>query len=123
MKNTSYYIDEIKRAQGITSDYAVAKLLGVQCNMMSHYKNGRSSFDGDMVFRVAELSGHNPLEIIANIKAEKSNNPALAKQWHRLANQVSSMALAIILSVLTVVTLPANTDGARFLAEWVGGTL
>ena len=56
MKNTSYYIDEIKRVQGITSDYAVAKLLGVQRNMMTHYKNGRSSFDGDMVFRVAELS-------------------------------------------------------------------
>jgi len=97
MKDSSFYIDEIKRKHGITSDYAVSKLLDVPRQSMTNFKNGRSSFDTNLVFKVAELTGHNELEIIANIRASKEKDPAFMKKWQALAKQLSGLAVSVLI--------------------------
>ncbi len=91
MKDSAFYIEEIKRTQGITSDYAVAKLLGIERNRMTHYKNGRSSFDSDLALKVAELSGHSAAEIILNLKASKTKDPRARRQWSELARRMADL--------------------------------
>jgi len=102
MKDTIYYIDQIKKSQGISSDYAVSKLLGVSRQTLSKYKAGRSTLDSDVCLKVAEILDISPFEILANIKASKSKKPEVAKKWADLARSASSTAAGVILSLSLV---------------------
>ncbi len=117
MKNTQFYINEIKNSQNITSDYAVSKLLKVSPQTMSKYKAGRSTLDSDTALIVAELLNISPFEILANIKASKSKKPELAKKWEQLAKQASHIAAAVILSVVVMLAGAETAIDSPFILK------
>ena len=87
MNDTNFYINEIKRVQGVKSDYAVAKLLNVRRQAMTEYKNGRATFDSDMALKVAKLTGRDAAEILPNMKAQKTKCPLIKEQWLAVAEK------------------------------------
>lgn len=123
MQDSYFYIEEIKKNQGIESDYAAAKLLGVSRQALSKYKNKKLTFDGDILFKVSELSGHPVPEILFNIKASKSKDPEYMKKWARLARQFAGTAAGVILS-MSMLTYPAGqVDGATIAAKTGASTV
>ncbi|WP_229415648.1 helix-turn-helix domain-containing protein [Pseudoduganella armeniaca] len=73
--NTLEYLDAVKRRHGITSDYALAKLLKIGQPAISAYRNGRRIIDDDTALAVAVALEVNPLAVIAAANAERAKTP------------------------------------------------
>lgn len=65
---TADYLSALKAHYGISSDYALAKALGISFQSISRYKNG-GTFDNLMALRVADLLQLPPLEVITDQRA------------------------------------------------------
>jgi transcriptional regulator with XRE-family HTH domain len=78
---TIEYLDAVKTAKGITSDYALAKLLGFSLSAVSSYRTGRRFLDDDAALTVAQALNLNPLIVIAAVNAERAKTPENRARW------------------------------------------
>lgn len=81
MKDTNQYLDAIKAKHGLTSDYQLAKLMGIRQSTISGYRAGRSHFDDLMALKVAELLGIQPIEVIAAANVARAKTTEVRKVW------------------------------------------
>ncbi|SFU99515.1 helix-turn-helix domain-containing protein [Pseudoduganella namucuonensis] len=79
--NTLEYLDAVKAARGIASDYALAKALNVRHSTISSYRAGRSRIDDDVALTIAQILKLNPLEVIAAANAERAKTPEMRARW------------------------------------------
>ena len=91
MKTTNF-LDEIKKARGVTSDYALAKILDTRHTNISNYRNGRSHFDGLMCIKVADVLGLDPGYVMASIEAERAKSEEVRKVWEKVARVLHGIA-------------------------------
>ena len=107
------YIDAIKAKYGVTSDYAVAKLLGASTQKVSNWRK-RGELPGPlMCFKIAELLGDQPSAVIADIeleRAEKGERDADAEAWRGLIGKIGGggMAAGLLVAVLAGAPLPSD---------------
>lgn len=87
MKTSAEYLDDIKTAHHIESDYAAAKLLGVTRSAVSNYRLGKSGFDEDVALRAAELLRRDPEELMLASRIERAKDDATRAPWVRLAKR------------------------------------
>ncbi len=82
------WIERVKSINGITSDYGVAKVLGLSRQTVSGYRSRLSTLDEDASIRVAEAIGARPEAVILDQAAERVKSPearaALLKAAERL---------------------------------------
>ena len=97
MKTTRQYVAEVKRALGISSDYELAKRLGVSRQSISNYANGLRAFEPTMAARVAEILDLEPLQVIADAELERGSAPDL---WKRLRDAAVIAGAAIAAALL-----------------------
>lgn len=86
MYRTNELLDNLKSTFHLTSDYAIAKKLGVSTSSIYTYRAKRSFFDVKMCFDVAELLDLDPLELIACShleRAERSGDEKLISYWEQ----------------------------------------
>jgi transcriptional regulator with XRE-family HTH domain len=88
---TNDLLDEVREAHGLTSDYALAQLLGVGPAAISNYRRGRSQMSDDMALRVAKLLGRPPAPILAQIAAERAKDPEVAHVWREAAKVLARL--------------------------------
>lgn len=86
MKWFDSYIDELKEKMGLTSDYAVAKFLGVPRQSMTKVRNGEV-LGKDKCLRIALALKKDPIEIIATAEAQREKNQELRAVWLKLAKE------------------------------------
>lgn len=79
--NTIEYLDAVKVRRGITSDYALAKALGVSQPTVMGYRSGRRIFDDEVALTISHILGLNPLEVIAAANAERAKTPEMRARW------------------------------------------
>lgn len=87
---TNAVLDRIARRHGLRSDYAIAKAFGCRQTRISSYRHGKSQMDDRVAVEAAKLSGDDPVRLIAELHAEREDDPALKEVWQRvviLANQ------------------------------------
>ena len=84
-KTTTDFLDDIKTARNVTSDYAVAKILETRHSNISNYRNGKSRFDGVMCLKVAAVLGVNPGYVLACMEAERAKDEEVRKVWEKAA--------------------------------------
>lgn len=72
MKCTIDYLDALRAHFGVTSDYALAKKLGVSTGCIGNYRNGRSTFSDEMAFRIADVLGMHRGAVWLDIQAERA---------------------------------------------------
>ncbi|MBV8635554.1 MAG: helix-turn-helix domain-containing protein [Burkholderiaceae bacterium] len=87
--STLDYLDEAKAKHGLPSDYALSKALGLTTSAISNYRAGRSRIDDDVALKLANLTGRNPLEVIAAANMERAKTPEMAAIWHGLMQKVA----------------------------------
>ncbi len=114
-------LEKARKKLGVTSDYALAKSLGIPNNRISDYLNGRRTMDEYAMFKIAEILEDSPTRIIAMVLAEKAKREDKRLFFKRY---FSIAGLWIILGVLSVgfngSTGSALADGntAETRADW-----
>jgi predicted transcriptional regulator len=94
--NTLELLDAVKVRRGITSDYALAKVLGVTQAAVSGYRTGRSRIDDDVALTVAEILHLNPMHVIAAANAERAKTPEQRARWTGLMEKFSGSFLNLL---------------------------
>ena len=87
--STVELLDAAKRAQGVESDYRLAKLLGVKAgsSVVGTYRSGRNYPDDNIAQRLADLAGLDRGYVVACIHAERAGEGE-GGFWHRIADRL-----------------------------------
>ena len=94
METMSSFVQKLKARYVVSSDYGMAKLLGLTRQAMSAHKNGRSkNFSESTAYRIAELLNMDPAYVIACLAAERSKDKRVAEAWRRIVELVRVNAL------------------------------
>ncbi|MCD5363606.1 helix-turn-helix domain-containing protein [Chromobacterium aquaticum] len=75
MKTFQDYVEEIKQKQGLTSNYAVAKLLLIDVNKMSDIMKGRRNPPAITRYTIADILGYDKTEVSACLDYWETKDP------------------------------------------------
>lgn len=96
------WIDRLKVKKQISSDYAVAKMLGMSQSSIISMRSRKSTFDEDAAVKVAQLLGINPTGIVIDQAAERAKSPevrsTLAAEAQRLCILCKVTAATILIA-------------------------
>jgi transcriptional regulator with XRE-family HTH domain len=100
------YLKKVKECIDISSDYALAKKLGVTKQTISGYMNGSRVMDDYIAAKVADVLKINPLRVIAEANAEREKDSQKAEFWRKLASGAQGAVLgsALVFSGLQYTT-------------------
>lgn len=87
MLTTIDFLEAIKTRHNVTSDYALAKYLGLTRSAISKYRNTKTAFDETMALRVAEALEIDPAYVLACVSFERANCTEAKEAWQRLAQR------------------------------------
>lgn len=110
MKTTNEFLNDIKTAHGLTSDYQLSKLLEIRANRISGYRHGVSLFDEQTCIRVADVLSIDAGYVMACVAAERTNNEAAKKTWQRIAAMMQTKEAAGLAAALAVFMFLPITD-------------
>ena len=91
---TTDYVDALRSHYSAPSDYALAKILGVQAVHISRYRKG-GTFDNAMCVRVSEILDIPPLEIIGDMELQRAHTDAQRAHWAKFLQQFQRVSAAL----------------------------
>lgn len=94
MLNTQTLLDAAKHAQGITSEYRLARVIGIGDNTLYYYRHGRTP-DDPRALRLAELAGLNPGWVLLCLAAERAKDDATRQAFTKAADDLAD-ALGLV---------------------------
>ena len=106
MKTTVEFLDAVKARHGLTSDYALARLLGVVPSAIYGYRAGRSHLDEGICLTVAKALDVAPGYVLACVAAERAKRTEVARAWRELAKQAAGVAALVLVAVSGLPYLP-----------------
>lgn len=89
MKTTAEYLDAVKSALNLPSDYALAKYWGVSKQDVSEYRAGKRTLGEDRAIAVAAILGIDPAEPLIASHAERAKSDQAKEVWTALFNKIS----------------------------------
>ena len=90
MANTTIeLLDELRGSIQISSDYALAKQLGVLPQTISNYRHNRTQMSDEVAVLVAAVLGRAPAPILALLSSERAKTPEVAKIWRDAARALT----------------------------------
>lgn len=107
MFSIAEFLDAVKAAAKIESDYRLAKVIGISHGGMTNYRTGRNLPNEKVIQQLCALSGHDPDLIAAQVQAARAQSDEGKALWLRVANRLSGVASPAILSVLFAISLIA----------------
>lgn len=107
---TIEYLAAAKAKLQISSDYELAKRLGVSRQSVSDLVHG-ATMKNSTAARVAEILEIDPLRVIADAELERASGPEQRKLWERIAARVAAGVLVAI-GAATIAPSPARADEA-----------
>lgn len=114
MQTTKQLLDRAKKAQGIESDYALSKALGVVQSAVTHWRSGRSHPDDAIAARLAAMAGQEPTAVIAELHAARAKSPEVRALWIRMADQLRHAVAAVLVALGAVMlALAPSPQGAQ----------
>ena len=100
MISTSALLAAAKQAQGIPSNYRLARVLDVPENTVGRWHTGRSKPDDVYAARLAEMAGLDVGQVVASIHAERAAPGPVRDMWAdvaaRLARTAATAAAALV---------------------------
>lgn len=95
MSHTNSLIDQFKLKNGLESDYAAAKALGVRPNRISNYRTMTSHADDKTAIMLADALGLDRLTTIAKINQDRSTDVKEKAFWKSIASAAAMLLLAL----------------------------
>lgn len=88
------FLDAVKAAYGLTSDYQLAKKLAVSTSRITNYRTNRSTMDDSLALQIADLLDVEPLLVMASVHAEreeKNGSEDVANFWRGVAAKLPEL--------------------------------
>lgn len=113
MKTVEELLDQVKAKAGITSDYALAKLLDISSARVCDYYKGRRFPDQYTSMKIsAELD--KPLaEVIAAVEIQAEKDEKRREAWKSYMKRLNGIAASVAICLLIVVTMKVSTADAE----------
>jgi transcriptional regulator with XRE-family HTH domain len=89
---TVEFLDAVKAAYGLTSDYQLAKKLSTGTSRIANYRSGRSFMDDSLALQIADLLDVDPLRVMASVhveREERTGNYEMLNFWKDVAKRAS----------------------------------
>lgn len=83
------YLNRVKNRLGISSDYALAKALGMGRSNASSLMNGKTTMGDETALKVAQILDVHPVIVLADVHAERERNPEIQAVWLGLSDKIS----------------------------------
>lgn len=83
-----------KTAQGIPSNYRLARVLGVSDNTLNNWQSGRAAPSDLQAIRLAEMAGIDPAAVLAELAAARAKDDGTRAVWRGLADKLKGGAVA-----------------------------
>lgn len=106
----------VRAAQGLPSNYALARFLNVPEKTVQRWNVGANAPDDAMAARLAELAGFDADMVVASMHAERAHEPAERARWERIAGRLATAAVLAVCAVLSLWTTGTPDGGAYLLA-------
>jgi len=99
MSITTDLMDRVRQSKNLSSDAALAKLLGSKPSTMSGYRQGVRHAEPELVKAMATLLKEDPEVWVLRVQAEREIVPARKQVWLRAAERLAATAALIALGV------------------------
>lgn len=109
-----------RAAQGLPSNYALAKLIDARERDMSRWQNGHNVPTAAVVVRLAELAQLDPAQVLPAIEAQRPGDAHVREVWRRAADLAERAAAVAVCAVLAL-CFAGGFDGAAPMAQQAGG--
>lgn len=94
--NVQTLLDSAKTHQGIKSDYALAKAVGVTHPAVKRWRDGNGFPSPEHAYTLAKMAGLDPAEVIATVLAQSEKNPDVKKVFEHLQKCVAAAACLVL---------------------------
>lgn len=108
MNASNDLLNRYAQVERLTSDYQIAKRLGVSRAQISAIRRGRSGLGNTPGLQIAETLGLPPLETIAKLEAERAPTERVKTVWAKYCARVLLAALGA--SWMMFQTPPAEAE-------------
>lgn len=99
METIGDFVNQLKKRYDISSDYGLAKILGLTRQTMSAHKSGRAKhFSQETAYRLAELLDVDPAYVMTCLEAERAKDDRVREAWQRVGKMMRVGAIALIVS-------------------------
>jgi len=115
--NTIDYMAALKAAMNISSDYALAKRLGVAQQTTSRWSQGKGTIDDSLAPVIADVLKLNTAKVLADLHAEREKNDALRAVWLTISAQFAKAACIIAASAALNITLAPRAEASNFCPD------
>ncbi len=110
-------IDDAKSALGIETDYALAKILGLDNKRLYDYRKGHRQPDAYAATRLALAVGRDPLAVIAEIEAAVAKTEPRRSFWRDFlssaAKSTERAATVLLMPIGTWLAVAVAADATR----------
>jgi hypothetical protein len=117
MENVRKLLDEVKRVEEITSDYALAKKLEIPSPRICDYYKGRSAPDEFACLQIAKSLGKTLDEVITKVKLDTEKNEKRRSVWEKHYKQIGGVAASFMILAFSFVTLIVTYPAESLAAQ------
>lgn len=108
MFSVNEFLDRAKTGAGIDSDYALAKMLGVNKANVSNWRNERAMPDERAILALCALSGDDPFFVAASIQSMRAANDDAGSLWRQMADKLKGVAVVGAVAVILSTVMPGE---------------
>jgi hypothetical protein len=114
-------ITAARQAQGVPSNYALAKLLDVREKDLSRWWNGHHVPAPAVVVRLAQLAQLDPAAVLPSIEALRSSHDADTRAMWARAAELAERGAAVAVCAGLALALQSPAPGAAPMVDQAGG--
>lgn len=93
MKTTREFLAAVRVARGLTSDYQLARALGITTAAVSQLQAQKAFLGETTALKVAVILGIDPAHVLATVAAERARDGEVKKAWQRAAAATAALVL------------------------------
>ena len=94
MQTTTDFLDAVKAKTGLSSDYAIAKILGVTHQTVSRYRVGKDFLGNSTAIKVAVILEIDAAIVIACAHAERARSEQERELWEHIVKALGGLGVA-----------------------------
>lgn len=91
----------VRDAQGIPSNYRLARVLDVPEKSVQRWNTNKNTPDDAMTIRLAELAGMDPGTALASMYAQRAAATPLARVWESIAKRAEAAPAVVVAAILS----------------------
>ena len=113
----------VRAAQGLPSNYALARFLDVRENTLARWHSGRHTPDDATAAKLARLAGLDVGMVLASMAAQRAATAEERTLWEGIAQRLATAAGVVAAAILAVFLAGAPDAQARASTEESGASL